>query len=335
MWYDGYFLIDMTNCTSAKKLAKWKNSVLFQSEFFRLFDVAMQRYKLTGLPDTVQERVILQSLIVYGNVTFFEQNGNILALPSAPSGEGYNINGDPVSAWVFSRNGLFNKEIGLYVPGGESTPLIAEGVNNIKRPDKGVMVWESKTRYPFLQTILYYAAAISDTLRTIDVARKWLKTPFIAVAEQSLVPSVEKMLNDITNNREYMLVSTGIQDISKFNILPVEQSTNSIQSATELIDWYTQQYRAHCGMRSNSNIDKKGENLISDEIHTNDSYTDSIADNMTEYLNNQLDFVNEIFGTKIKAEINESSRPDLRLYTEETGEKIEGGTNEPNNNTAE
>lgn len=332
MWYDGYFIIDVSGATSAKKLNKYKNSIVFQNEFFRLFDTAMQRYKITGLPDTVNERVVLQSLIVYGNVTFFERDGNILALPSAPSGAGYNINGDPVSAWVFSRNGLLNKEIGLYVNGGMNTPLIADGVSPIKPANKGVMIWENKTRYPFMQTILYYSGAIADTLRTIDVARKWIKTPFIAVAEQSLIPSVEKMLNDVTNNKDYMLVSTGIQDISKFNILPIEQSSESIQHATELVDWYTQQFRSHCGMKANSNIDKKGENLLTDEIHANDSYTDSISNTLTDYLNEQFDFCNQMLGTNIRAEVNQ----DLQTQTDQgSGEKEGSGKNGADNNFTE
>ena len=65
----------------------------------------------------------MQSLLVYGAVVFFEEKGTLLALPGAPSGKGYNMYGDPTSAWVFSRNGLFNKDLSLYVPGAEYDTL--------------------------------------------------------------------------------------------------------------------------------------------------------------------------------------------------------------------
>ena len=288
-----------------------ENNVVFINTFMRLFDIAMQRYKLKGLPETVNERVILQSLICYGNITFFKENDNVLALPSVPSGNGFNVNGDPVSAWVFSRNGLFNKEIKLHVEGGQIEPLLNKGTGGTAVKDqKGVMIWENKNRYPFLNTILYYAMSISDTMRTIDVARKWLKVPFIPVCEESLVQSVKQMLDDVANNESFVPVSTGVQDITKFTILPVQQSPEAIQKASELVDWYEQQFRSACGMRANTNVDKKGENLIQDEIHSNDSYTDSMSDSLTEYLNQQLEFVNKVMGTNITCEVNENLQSD-------------------------
>lgn len=315
MWYnDGYFLISMANCKSKKKLNRMQNDLLAVTVFMRMFNTAMTRYKLKGLPETMSERLVLQSLIIYGNITFFIKNDNLLALPSVPSGNGYNINGDPTSAWVFARNGLLNEEIALYVPGGQIAPILENGTaGKTWKPQKGVMVWENKSRFPFLNEVIYYSQAVADTLRTVDVARKWLKNPFIAVAEESVITSVKKMLDDVEKNDEAVIVSTGVQDINRFNILPVTESTESIQAATELIDWYEQRFRALCGMRTNSNIDKKGENLISDEVHINDSYTDSITTELQEYLQSQFDFVNEVFGTSIKVEENKDFQSDGQM----------------------
>lgn len=311
MWYNDFLLLDMGRCKNKKRLAKMQNNAMHINVFMRLFDTALQRYRFTGLPDTVNQRVVLQSMICYGNVTFFDQNGVVLCLPSVPSGDGFNINGDPVKAWVFSRNGIFNKEIALYVDGGEMTPLLRNGVSGLNGGNRrGVMIWESMGRYPFLNTILYYAQAISDTMRTIDVARKWLKSPFIPVCEQSLVESVKAMITDITDNNELVPVSTGVMDITKFNILPVQQSPDSIQTATELVDWYENQYRALCGMHANTNLDKKGENLIADEIHSNDAYTDSVSDTTVRYINKQLELVNAAFGLDVRCVENPNFKTD-------------------------
>lgn len=305
MWYNNFLMLDMSKNKNRKRLAKYQNNIVFINTFMRLFDIALERYKIHNLPETINLRVVLESLICYGNATFFKHNGSILSLPAIPSGDGYNINGDPVSAWVFSRNGLFNKEIKLFVEGGQIDPLLRKGTTGaITKDEKGIMVWENKTRYPFLNNIIYYAQAISDTLRTIDVARKWLKVPFIPVCEESLVQSVTTMLKDMGDNVDVIPVSTGVQDINKFNILPIQQSPASIQTATELVDWYENQFRTICGMRANTNVDKKGENLLTDEIHSNDSYTDSVSDTFAEYLQSQFNFVNSVFGTNISVEIN-------------------------------
>lgn len=293
--------------------------------FFHLYETAMMRYHLEGLPDTVQERVVLQSLINYGCAVFFKKDGSVLSLPGMPGAGGLNANGDPVTANVFSRNGLINEEVNLYTPGGAELELLKEGVYTVPESGNGVIVWETKSRYPFINTIMYYASCISDTLRTIDTARMWIKVPFIPVCERELLDSVKETFKAIQENDELIPVSTGIQDIKKFNILPVQESGESIRNASALVDWYEQQFRSRCGIHSNTAIDKKGENLTSDEININDSYTNSATDELTEYLQSQFDFVNQMLGTNIKVVLNN----ELQNYKSlDTKDDEEAGANE-------
>lgn len=312
MW-SNYFLLDMSRCKNRKKLAQMQNNRLFLNVFMRLFDMAMMRYKITGLPDTVNDRVILQSLICYGNVTFFNEGESVLGLPSVPSGDGYNVNGDPVTAWVFSRNGLFNKQLKLYIEGGQNEPLLnrGSGGTTVKEPT-GFMVWENRERYPFLNQIVYYAEAIADTLRTIDVGKLWLKLPVVPVCEESIKESVTKLFKDIKSNEDIIPVSTGVMGIEKFDLKPTGDAVQNIHTAMELVDWYEMQYRALCGFKSNTSIDKKGENLIQDEVNINDSYTDTQTDTIAEYLENQLKICNNFLGTNIHVEINETMQSDKK-----------------------
>lgn len=328
-WYSDYFLISLGKCKSAKKLTQYKNNAQYMTQFMNLLNTAMQRYKFSGLPDTISERVVLESMIMYGCVVFFEEEGSLLALPGAPGAGGLNINGDPVSANVFSRNGLLNKDIKLYVPGGITDTQLQKGADGRTTGEnrKGVIVWENKNRYPFFYTINYYAGAIADTLRTIDVARMWIKVPFIPVCEQSLVDSVKTIMRQIVENDELVPVSTGVQDIKRFNILPINESGESITSARELVDWYTQQFRAACGIRANTGIDKKGENLISDEVHISDSYTDSVSSDMVDYINSQLALVNKVYNTNIVCEVNDN------FQSSEIEPDSQGDTENDNNDT--
>lgn len=301
MWLNDYMLIDCGKIKSRTKLNKFKNEQLFITTFMRLFNEALNRYKITGLPDTCNERVILESLILYGCATFFNYEGNVLSLPSAPSGRGWNVYGDPLSAWVYSRNGLFNKEIDLFVKGGDNSALIKRGMSGqISGNPVGCMVWESQNRYPFLNTIIFYAEAITDTLRTIDVNRLWLKHPFIPVCEETLIPTVKKLFNDYNNNQDFLPVSTGILDVDKFDLKNLDVSPDAIKSAIELCEWYESKFREQCGVKANSQVDKKGENLTSTEINVNEEYTDGKDNSIVEYINTQLDFVNEMLGTSMK-----------------------------------
>ena len=305
MWFNDYTLISMQGANkSRKKLTKLENDILFITVFMRLFNDAINRYKFTGLPDTVNQRVLLESLCIYGNATFFDEKGSILCLPSVPSGKGYNMYGEPTSAWVFSKNGLFNKEIDLFIEGGINTPILNKGTGNIDLPatKKGVMMWETYSRYPFINEVIYYAKAISDTLRTLDVDRKWLKRPFIPVCEESIVPSVEKMLKSMFDNEDFIPVSTGVLDIQKFDIKPIDVQPAIIQSTMEMCEWYENKFREVCGVNSNTQVDKKGENLISDEVHANDDYTEKKEDTTIECISHYLDIINSEFGLSIKVE---------------------------------
>lgn len=330
MWYNSYFLLGMDQCKSTKKLNKMRNNRLFIQTFMRLMETAMRRYRIEGLPDTMSERVILQSMIVYGSVVFFKHGNSVLALPGVPSGNGYNLNGDPVSAWVFSKNGMFNQEIKLYIDGGANDSILTQGANmiKVKSPD-GIILWENKTRFPFLDTIIYYASAIADTYRTIDVSRTWIKQPFIPVCEESVMPSVKKMFQDIKDNDEMIVASTGIQSIDKFNIIPIDTAESSIDSAKELIDFYEAKFREACGMKSNMNSDKKGENLISDELHQNDEYVEAHTNDMIDYIQSQLEVANKFLGTSmrvVEVEVQEEVQED-----ENSGSKAERGVQASNN----
>lgn len=304
MWFNDYLMISLQGAKTKKKLTKLQNNVIFTTVFMRLFNDAISRYQFKKLPDTVNQRVLLESLCIYGNVTFFDKDNSLLALPSVPSGKGYNMYGDPTSAWVFSKNGLFNQEVQLYIEGGVNAPILNKGASGLDLPLKnnGVMVWENYARFPFLNTTIYYATAIADTLRTIDVDRKWLKRPFIPVAEESLIPSINKMFDSMHNNDEIIPVSTGVLDITKFDLKPVDVSPDIVKSASELVEWYENKYRELCGVQANTQMDKKGENLISDEVHANDQYTDKTNDILIDCISHYLDIVNKQYGTDISVE---------------------------------
>lgn len=321
MWYDNYFLLGMDQCKSTKKLNRMKNNRVFMQQFMRLMETAMRRYRIENLPDTVSERVVLQSMITYGNIVFFKHGNSILALPGVGGQGGYNVNGDPVSAYVFSKNGVFNKEVKLYIKGGQNDKLVKDGIATVHNANfDGVMVHETKTRFPFIETVIYYAQAIADTYRTIDVARTWIKQPFIPVCEESIVPSVKKMFQDMKDNDEMIIASTGVQDISKFNILPIDTATTSIDTACQLIDWYTEQFKIACGFDGNTQIDKKGENLISDEVNFNEDYTEKHSNDMLEYIQSQLDVANEYFGLNMKVVEVEGAEENQEVKKDENTE---------------
>lgn len=300
-----------------KKIASFKNNFMFQNIFSRLAQDALMRYKFNGLPETVSERALLQSLLWYGCVCFFEWEGGIFALPAAPTGS-FNIYGDPKQAFVFSRNSSigFNKEIDLFIPGSDENAFLnrTDLINISSSTPRGVLVWENALRYPFINQTIFFSEAIADSMRTLDVCRVNLKNPYLIVAEESVVPTVKRYFEQRDNNETYIL-SSGIFDAAKVQILPVVTSSDTLAACSALVEWYEAKYRELCGVKNNSQIDKKGENLIQAEISVNDDYTFMGVDKSVKYIQDGLDIVNRIWGLSITVEEREK---DVNIFRDET-----------------
>lgn len=306
MWYNGLFNIylganDMGKMTKTR-LNKLKNNYLYQITFTRLMHDALNRYTFKNLPDTMSERVILQSLLWYGSVVIFEKDGAYVSLPGVPSGKGWNAYGDAAEAWVFSLNGTFNEPVDIYLPGeDESSFLKKTNTGMMTGKARGVLVRENATMFPFINSVMYYSQAISDSMRTLDVCRQNIKQPFIITAEESIVNSVKKFFEERDNNNEY-IISSGVFAADRISLLPIQTNSDALNAATELVDWYENKYRELCGIDNNSQIDKKGENLIQSEVSVNDMYTENSVDKCIEYIQKGLDDVNKLFGLNIKVE---------------------------------
>lgn len=304
-WYSNMFNIflsgDGTEMTN-KKLAKMKNNVMFQNTFARLLQDALNRYKFSGLPDTISERVLLQSLVWYGSAVIFEKEGNLLALPGVPSGAGFNIYGDPSECWVFSATGQFNEPVKVFLPGSDESSFLKNTLaGRATGQPKGVFVRENALCYPFIRQCIFFSDAIADSMRTLDVCRQNIKQPYIIVAEEAIVNSVREFFKKRNNNEEY-IVSSGVFPADKISLLPFETNADNLNNATELIDWYENKWRELCGFENNGQIDKKGENLIQAEVDVNDEYSDMGVDKAIKYIQESLDYVNNIFGTNITVE---------------------------------
>ena len=310
MWYDDGWLIFLGNEAgkkTKKKLAELKNVTTFQTQYMRMIQDALERYEIEGVPETCDKRVILQSLLWYSNVVIFERDGALFSLPGAPGGAGFNIYGQPGDAWVFGRNGKLNEDVRLYIPGADVDAYLNDtsGVATGKR--RGVIVWENSMRYPFINVVMYYAQQIADTLRTLEVSRRWLKRPVITFADESTVKTVRDYWNKIDDNED-VIIGTGIYDPSKVKVQEINVNGNNLTACTQLIEWYEAKYRELCGIDSNSQIDKKGENLISDEVEINNDFTDLSVEKLIPYLQEGFDNVNKIFGTSFKVTPREKER---------------------------
>lgn len=291
-----------------QQYAKIQNLQRFKMVFLRLFSIAMNaRYDIEGLPSTCSERVVKQALIC-GKVVFFKLPNKygdaVFALPGVESGKGFNFNGDALAAWVYSKNGRLNEQIDLFIEGADDSEVLKEGYSEFNKATnpKGVMVYENKMRAPFLDVIEYFSKAIADKYRTIDVCSMWMKQPFMPVCDEEMAQSILEAVDAVENNESIVPISSkdGFS-IEKVMFEPIAGKSEDAKTAIEILDWYTQQFYSFCNLKNNTQVDKKGENLTTDEINMNDDITSALYQCNLDYLNQQLEFVNKMLGTNMKA----------------------------------
>lgn len=311
MWYNDLCMISLAGMskTTRKKLNSFKNAVAFRNTFCKLTMDGLSRYKFEGLPETISERVLLQSLLWYGGACIFEKDKNLLALPAAPTGAGFNIYGDPARVWVFSKNNGYNKEVDVYLPGSDESAFLLKGMDGTRGTTraKGVYIRENAITFPFINHTLFYAAAIADTLRTLDTARTNIKNPYIIVCEESVKDSVERYFKQRDNNDEF-IISSGVFDAKKVNLMPIVTNTEALNACTSLIEWYENKYRELCGIENSTGIDKKGENLIQAELNVNNDQTELNPAEALQYIQMGLDDVNKLFGVNIRVVAREKAK---------------------------
>ena len=301
MWYNNFFTID-TSCNkmSQSKMAKYKNNQAWQNEFCRNLIDAQNRYHIENLPSTCSQRVIQQGLLWSGAVCFFKMQESVLCLPAVPDGSGLNLYGDYAGAYVYGANG-FNRHISVMLPGSEENAEIAKTISGLHTSGdpQGVLVWENDMLRPFIQQIIYYTEMMSQTLRKIEVATRYAAVGHVFVADESIAKTAEATIRSIYDDNVDHVISSGIFDPTKFQAVNFTENPTSLQSLTAAYEWYSSQYRILCGTAAASNMDKKGENLISDEIHVGDEYAEMQSQHVIDCIQRRLDVANEFLGTNM------------------------------------
>lgn len=285
MFY-GLFEIPKAKGKSRAKTARLRNLQAWWAAFSDLVIDALHRYDIKGIPDTCSKKMILQSLLWFGTVVFYREGNAIFALPGHGTDE-ITAYGDYRYAYVWSANGKINKKVSLALPYG------IDG--------NAVLIRENEIIYPFINVVTQFADYIADTYRTLDIARRNIKTPYIITAEEEIVSTIKKYLDSIDDNVDAIL-STGIFPADRINIFPISTSTESLRAGTALVDWYKSHYKILCGIPANLATDKKGENLISDELDIDSGYADFVAKRLIDYLKEQIEFCNDTLGTSMKIE---------------------------------
>ena len=287
MWLSNMFPWFDYNTLSKKKVALYENDIEFQNMFYNLLNILMYSFSIEGLPDSCNERFFKLNLIFNGYAALIKDPDlGYLSLGVRPTvnSNQLNIYGEFPDVMAFGWNG-FNKQYKNYMYGTDNSDAEA------------VICRDNDLMYPMVNIIWMYAKRLTDTMRTLDVTARKLKTPYFITCDEAQKSSIKKILDDVDFNQDSIIANRSTMP-NEFNVLQTGVQPESVRVLWEHYSNLESEIRTFLGINSAANLDKK-ERLVVDEAQANDILTDINIQYRLKSYQQFCDTVNNIWGLNI------------------------------------
>lgn len=283
-WFNTLFPFMAYDDKVNKKAAEFENAVEFQNVFNRLVNIYLYSIHFEGLPETCNERFFKLNLLLSGKACLVNDDELGYLTLGVSNLDNINIYGEVGHIRAYGWNG-FNKEYINYMYGADNTDA------------KAVICRDNELAYPIVYTLFEYAKRLTNTMRTLDVTSKKLKTPYFITCDESQKTSIKKILDDIDFNKDAIIANRSTMP-NEFNVLQTGVNPQAISTLWQHYSNLQAEIRTTLGINSATNLDKK-ERLITYEAHANDIITDMNLDIRIKSYEKFCDTVNELFGLNI------------------------------------
>lgn len=247
-----------------------------------LTDLAINRFKWTGLPEEIDVRYLEETLFYFGLSVFYHDGrfDKYMALrgntngwldyqnnPTAFNVVGNNFPSIAVSA-VRSAKAPMNKAV--YLDNEDLTNLDWKDYKGqLAEIGQAVPIWANYARRTDIDVVLIYAKRLANFDRTVEINSMNARQPKVLVTDENTSLSVSNMNRQIEEGQGHVKVRESISG----TILALDLGINP--DTIEKIDIVGDRHWNKC-MRllgiENSNQDKK-ERLVSDEVNGNADQT--------------------------------------------------------------
>lgn len=287
MWLSNMFPWFDYNTLSKKKVALYENDIEFQNMFYNLLNILMYSFSIEGLPDSCNERFFKLNLIFNGYAALIKDPDlGYLSLGVRPTvnSSQLNIYGEFPDVMAFGWNG-FNKQYSNYMYGTDNSDAEA------------VICRDNDMMYPMINIIWMYAKRLTDTMRTLDITARKLKTPYFITCDEAQKSSIKKILEDVDFNQDSIIANRSTMP-NEFNVLQTGVQPESVRVLWEHYSNLESEIRTFLGINSAANLDKK-ERLVVDEAEANDILTDINIQYRLKSYQQFCDTVNNLWGLNI------------------------------------
>lgn len=267
---------------------KWQSAWLnSEAEWFYynwLLQLAISRFKWSGLPSEIDERFLELALCEWGLAVFWwnDDYDKYFALQASPSG---NIN-------------AYRNPTAFTTYGYGDSPL------NVRlRASECVPIWNNLIRSPECFAIQHFARKLASIDRTFDTHLSTQKAPIIIVCEESQRLTVDNMVKQWQGN-EPIVFGDG-QSLAGINIEYLTPNPKMDYNGTKLLNDQAQVWAQAMNFLGISNSDiRKAERVQSAEVDANNEQTESSGLITLDARRQACELINERYGLAVWCDRN-------------------------------
>lgn len=254
------------------------NNQQYSEIFNRIINIALSRFKWSGLPDTCRPEILEETLLFYGCALFF--NDPVLGFAHTPCNlpGPFNIYYESIRREAYSFN--YREWYSL---------------------ENSVLIKANHAMFPDYLTAWNYTPKIANCLRAIDVHTETLKRPFMITAPDKAVASVKKIINDISDN-QVAVVGERIGEDGEIKV----QSLNSTSNLPDMwanVKNYLNQVYSSLGVKNS--YSEKRERMITAEAEGEGNAIRHTLESELGERQLACERINKMFGLSVSVEANE------------------------------
>ena len=288
----------------------------FQTYFDMLVNKCCNLFKWEGLPDTVDERFLMEQLILTGKVCWFKDGDKLYTLNGNVGGEP-NVYYEP-QYWIVANPVIGSKQLRIRQKDGSKD---VEGLDGILMTLTDADYLSDRTKGGLFRLIYQTAGLLADNISSLNVSQiNGRVCQLWTVDNDAEARTVEEIVRDMYDGHPYRILSQDL--ISKIGTVPAAQSgqTNTLLNLIEAHRNIWQNFFSEIGIGYAGNM--KRERVNEAEIGLQKGNLDINVYCMLKNLQDAIEMVNKLFETSISVDLNEN------VFYEESGNANLGETEE-------
>lgn len=291
-------------------------------------ELALNRFKWSNLPDSVDPRFLEISLLFNGLAVWYWDNDFDKLVAVNGTGTGYmNYLQHPVSFTVIGpgarildgdgASGSFApKTLGAYLPEAHSE------LEDKEKRRKAIGMWPNYLRIPEIDVINIYSSRLATIDRTLEINTKNARRNKVITVTANNQLSIENISRQIDEGVEQISVKGAADPNTVIDSIDLGILPDAYEKLSILRSRWWNECMGLLGI-DNANQDKK-ERLVKAEVGANDAQTDSMRFVALNARREAIKSINYVFGLNIEVDFNVEVEAQAAQVANDNGIDMEG-----------